>query len=82
MIRILLIYILPLLAPTIIYFIWAKKTKRQDIPWTSLAIAGVILLGLTAGGFSLWEQSPAGSEYTAPKLVDGKIVPAVLGKSE
>ncbi len=78
MIRILLIYILPLLAPTVLYFIWAKKSKRQDIPWISLAIAGIFFLGLTAGAFTLWDKPPAGSKYTAPKFIDGKVVPAVL----
>lgn len=78
MIRIIIIYILPLLAPTVIYFIWRKKTKRQDIPWIILLILGLFLLGLSAGAYTLLERSPAGSVYTAPKFINGEIVPAVL----
>lgn len=78
MFRVFFIYILPFVLPLCIYVIWAKKTNKRDIPYVSLIFIGLVLLGVVSGGLALWEGYSPEAKYVAPKLEQGKIVPASM----
>ncbi|MFN4283782.1 MAG: DUF6111 family protein [Alphaproteobacteria bacterium] len=89
MIRILLIYVLPLLAPSLLYLLWRLwQTKRRTgtvegdmrgimrrAPWVKLAAAGTALLALTLFIAALTGGEPAHEAYTPPHMENGKVVP-------
>ncbi|MEQ8388659.1 MAG: hypothetical protein RIE22_08095 [Alphaproteobacteria bacterium] len=89
MLRILLTYLVPLLLPTVIYFIWANRRARRlaadpeadaaremvPTPWLLLATAGVVLLALTLGAMALLGGSGIEGEYHPPTFRDGRIEP-------
>lgn len=91
MIRILFTYVLPLLLPSAIYFLWmlparrrAKAEGREDPfwekpPWLWLAGIGVLLFGASLAFFGLGEGGPAWSDYEPPRIEDGGIVPGRVG---
>ena len=89
MLRILFSYVVPLIVPTVIYFLWQAYLKRRTskaqsesgeaarrtIPWTWLAATGVGLLAVTLIALALVDGYPPGGVYQAPHLEDGRVVP-------
>lgn len=81
MLRLVLRFLLPLLAPTIAYFIWVWVMKRIGAerewkhPWHWLAVSGVVCMLAALGWFALTGGAPAGSVYVPPEWKDGKVVP-------
>ncbi len=87
MIRILLNYALPLLLPTVIYFIWAAQRRKgkgrsdseehwwQGGPWFWLAVSGFLLMAATLVAFGLTDGFEPGKTYQAPRWEGGKIIP-------
>ncbi len=83
MIRMLLIYVLPLALPLLAWLVWRRfivppsvPGDMRDEPWHWLALAGVVLMAATLGVFALWGESGGeGDIYVAPRLIDGKVVP-------
>lgn len=86
MIRILLQYLLPLVLPTVLFFIWAWFARRRGLaaapaagvretPWLWLAVAGVLLMGATLVAVALTSGADPGGVYQSPRYEDGRIVP-------
>ena len=81
MIRVALTILLPLLAPTAIYFLWLSTLGRaaeRNTPWTWLIIGGLaaaaialVVVGVDTGG------NQAGS-YVPPHVEDGHVVPGQI----
>ena len=80
--------VVPLLLPTAAYFLYLTAMRRRqgaaanapppDVPWTWLAIAGVVLLAVSLTAFALIGGAPPGSHYEPAQLIDGKIQPGRL----
>lgn len=80
MIRILFTYILPLLVPTVIYFLWLRfssGTQEREHPWPWLIGAGVLLAAIVLAGLALLGGTPDGV-YEPAHLEDGKLVPGQI----
>lgn len=88
MLRVLLTYVLPLIAPTLIYLLWRLWRIRRggpasapaadvwkDAPWVRLMAAGTGLLVTVLVIAALTGGSPAGDDYQPPRLEDGRVVP-------
>jgi hypothetical protein len=88
MARILLNYVLPLVAPALVFIVWTwargayirshggQPPAIEDGPWFWLALAGgVLLLAVLAGSAMLTEGGRPGDTYVPPTVIDGKIVP-------
>jgi hypothetical protein len=86
MIRIFFTYLLPLLLPMAVYFMFMLPAQRRAVaqgreaswektPWVLLAAAGVSLLGLTLGMLALHDGEPPWSHYDPPHMEDGHIMP-------
>ncbi|MCW9034991.1 MAG: hypothetical protein OQK35_07700 [Alphaproteobacteria bacterium] len=80
--RILLQYVLPILAPLIIYVTWLLlRGKGKKLPnWDEGLWFWLILLGLVFGMISLIffgvsGMEEKGGQYIAPRFEDGKILP-------
>lgn len=87
--RLLFTYLLPFLAPFIVYGLWLAfiryKARRagsaagrgwSDAPWTWLIVAGVILVSASLVSLGLVRDAPPGAKYFPPRLENGVIVPA------
>ena len=86
MTRVLIEYLLPLILPAAVFFIWAWLSRHQSAtggfqsrlregPWFWLILGGVVLM---AGGLvytALSTGGEAGGTYVAPRYEDGRIVP-------
>lgn len=90
MFRLLFTYVLPLVAPSLLYLVWNWVQMRRvlagkraepvpgfaDMPWLVLAGAGVSLLIVVLLGLAFFGGGGVpGSEYIPPHLEDGRIVP-------
>ena len=86
MIRIFFTYLLPLLLPTAVYFMFMLPAQRRAMarggeaswektPWMLLAAAGVSLLGLILGALALHDGESPWSHYDPPHMEDGHIIP-------
>lgn len=90
MFRLFFTYVLPLIAPTLVYLAWNWVQLRRslagkrveppptfaDMPWPFLAGAGVSLLVVTLLALALLDGgAPPGATYVPPHLEDGRIVP-------
>jgi hypothetical protein len=88
MARIALEFLIPILLPTAVYFLWLVHEQRrierlgrgeaprwQDAPWLWLAIAGAALTLVVAFAVALFGGDRAGSGYVPPRAIDGQIVP-------
>ena len=87
MIRIFFTYLLPLLLPTAIYFMFMLPAQRRakvqgeevswgKTPWLLLVGGGVALLCLTLGMLALHDGEPPWSLYTPPHMENGHIMPS------
>ena len=89
MLRIVLVYILPLLAPTLVFLTWVwlrgryvathggKAPAIEDGPWFWLIFSGGILVLITMGAMALFfgERGAPGDTYVPPHVIDGRVVP-------
>lgn len=87
MIRVFLLYVLPIALPSLIYFCWlafidksgedgsGKAAMVREGPWFRLILAGLglMIIGLIAAAVT-GGMNPDGV-YQAPYVKDGKIVP-------
>lgn len=83
MIRKILFHLVPFLLPFIAYglYLFATRKAREkgqafdEAPWFWLFTSGLVLL--IASLIAVWAVGgdPAGSEYIAPYVRDGKVVP-------
>jgi hypothetical protein len=87
MIRVFLLYVLPIILPGLLYFCWAAFIHKADNnkhskgailrqgPWFRLVLAGLCLMavGLTTAAIT-GGMTPDG-QYQAPYAKDGKIMP-------
>lgn len=81
MIRVVLTILLPLLAPTVIYFLWLYTVGRigeRSAPWTWLIVGGLaaaaavlVIVGVDTGG-------PQSGQYVPPHVEDGRLVPGQI----
>lgn len=92
--RILVAYLVPLLLPTGLYFLWMwvmgrrvaaasgkgadAEARAREVPWTWLAAAGVALLLVSLGAWSVWEGASPSAVYVPPHMEDGKLVPGTM----
>ena len=78
MMRILLEYILPLLAPTILYFLWmrfaANPQQQRETPWLWLAAAGLLFAVVILAAFELGGGNK-NDLYVPPHMENGTLVP-------
>ena len=89
MIRIALIYVLPLLAPTLLYVLWRLwqikrgtgsvegdvKSVVRRAPWVKLVATGTALLALTLLIAALTGGAPPNQAYEPPPRENGRVVP-------
>ena len=85
MTRILLTYVLPLVLPALVWYLWhqfrpqrpgeEQKKGWAAAPWPQLAVAGLILLAATLGAYALLVGGVPGEVYEPARLIDGKVVP-------
>lgn len=81
--RVFLQYILPFIAPTLVYLAWAWwKRRHQDEeapvekgPWFLLILAGFALAATSVIVFGLSKGHDPHSTYTPPSYKDGKVIP-------
>lgn len=78
---------LPLLGPTVLYFMWAKwESGRRapgdgpvrgigDAPWAWLALAGTVLAVASVLVFDRFTDKDVGSVYQPAHVEDGKLIP-------
>jgi hypothetical protein len=91
MFRIFFTFVLPLIAPAVIYLIWhtiqvrrVATGKREEptptfaeMPWFMLAGAGMSLLIVTLLALALFSSgAEPGKVYFPPHMENGKLVPA------
>ncbi len=91
MFRLFFTYVLPLIAPAILYLIWHTIQVRRviagkrvdptpsfaEMPWLILAGAGLSLLVVVLMGFVLFGGgADPGTSYVPPHMEDGRLVPA------
>ncbi|MFZ5792216.1 MAG: DUF6111 family protein [Pseudomonadota bacterium] len=78
--------VVPLLLPTLLYFGYMTVTRRRaqaagqarafkDVPWTWLAVAGVVLVAVTLAAMALFGGAEPGSRYQLPSLEGGQVKP-------
>jgi heme/copper-type cytochrome/quinol oxidase subunit 2 len=88
MARIILNYLIPLLLPMLMYFLWVlvirKKLKPSSDPQAGItrlgifwaAVAGVIIMLISIITVAFMGGAPPGKgQYESPRLENGKIVP-------
>lgn len=92
MIRVFFTYLLPLLLPMAVYFMFMLPARRrakargeegswEKTPWLLLGSAGVALLGLTLGMLALHDGEPPWSHYEPPHMEGGHIMPGAFSDS-
>jgi len=83
MIRIFLLYILPLLFPAAVYFLWVKlrnseekdgEEPRND-PWFWLILAGLMLMGAALAVTAVTDEKVTEGAFEPDRLEGGRIVP-------
>ena len=90
MTRIILQTIIPLVLPTVLYFIYVTFLRRKDPnadidmpkPWFRLAAAGLGLVVISLGAIAVTTGDKPGERYVAPRQVDGRIIPGHIVRDE
>ena len=91
MFRLFFTYILPLAAPTALYFLWlwwrrrrqgpeAENNDDQSVPWVVLLGSGLSLLVATLLAFTFGSGGDLESKYVPPSFEGGKIKPGEFRK--
>ncbi len=87
--RTFLTIILPLIAPTLVFFVWSWFAKRraeaeqrhqpipawQTWPWARLSLAGAVLTALTLSAVAMMRDNPLGARYVPPRIENGELIP-------
>lgn len=90
MTRILITYVLPLVLPALVWYLWHQfrpqkpgQTEERKgwsaAPLPQLSVAGLILLALTLGSIALLVGGDPGEVYEPARLIDGEVVPGGHG---
>ncbi|CCQ72728.1 hypothetical protein [Magnetospira sp. QH-2] len=92
MTRILLQYLLPLLAPLMVYVIWVIVSKKAGDdgllvtiakgPWFWLLLAGFLLTMTVLGTLAIVGSGDTEGTFQSPRWEDGKIVPGRIVPAE
>ena len=79
MIRILLLYLLPVLTVAALYLVWVYRNKIQSPPKAVIIVFCIVAVIIGIVGYFLHDDnfSPETS-YTAPHIENGQIVPAKM----
>ena len=79
MIRVALTILLPLLAPTAIYFLWLYTIGRvgERTPWTWLIVGGLVAAAVALVIVGVGSGSRSGT-YVPPHVEDGRLVPGQI----
>lgn len=89
MIRQILTILIPLIAPTVAYFIWGwfMRKRKHDLeegkhldswqtwPWRYLVGSGAILMMISLLLLGLSADGNLEGTYVPPKVIDGELVP-------
>lgn len=81
MIRVALTILLPLLAPTAIYFLWLYTLGRaaeRNTPWTWLIIGGLVAAAIALVGIGVDTGGDQAGHYVPPHVEDGRVVPGQI----
>ncbi|MEQ8601690.1 MAG: DUF6111 family protein [Marivibrio sp.] len=87
--RTFLTVVLPLIAPTIVFFIWAWFAKKraekeerhepipawQNWPWARLVLTGAVLTALTLSAVAMMREAAPGQRYVPPRIENGELIP-------
>jgi hypothetical protein len=82
MLRILLTYLIPLIAPFVIYTLYVRITGKHNAeealktPWFWLVASGLALIVLSLIVTAVMTGSDPTGTYIPPHLEDGRIVPS------
>jgi hypothetical protein len=86
--RFFLQFVLPFLAPTLLFIAWAWMTRHQAAggwvermqkgPWFWLVLSGMVLVLGGLGVLAVTGGGEPGSRIIAPYLEDGRVVPAEI----
>ncbi len=82
MIRIIFTYLLPLIAPFLIYGIYVRLSHRPhpedalQTPWFWLIVTGLVLIIVALVATGLLTGSDPSGTYIPPRLEGGRIVPS------
>jgi hypothetical protein len=86
--RFFLVYVVPLLLPSALYFgfgLLARRLAKRGgplgvwflrLPWFWLGLSGLVLLGISLTVYSLTSGSAPRQTYVPPHFEDGRVVPA------
>jgi Family of unknown function (DUF6111) len=80
MIRVALTILLPLLAPTAIYFLWLYTIGRvgeRGAPWTWLIVGGLVAAAVALVVIGVGSGSRTGT-YVPPHVESGRLVPGQI----
>lgn len=86
MTRILLTYVVPLVLPTIAWYVWTRLSGPKApgpgraggwsaAPWPALGASGVVLLAATLGALALLTGAGPGEVYAPAQFIDGEVAP-------
>ena len=88
MLRVLLLFVAPLAAPTVVYILWRTFAPRraggseaiqagqwERLPWLWLSVVGVVLLVITLGWMAMTGGGAPDARYQPPRMIDGRIEP-------
>lgn len=82
MIRILLFYLLPLCVVIALYLIWVYREKIKSPPKAVIIVIIIALISIAFAGYILRKENfNAESSYHAPRIENGKIIPAQITPS-
>jgi RsiW-degrading membrane proteinase PrsW (M82 family) len=75
----LLFYLLPISTAISLYLVWVYRNRIKSPPKAIIIIFCIVLAIIAVAGYFLRDDdfSPE-SSYTAPHIVEGKIVPAKI----
>ena len=81
MIRVALTILLPLLAPTAIYFLWLSTLGRaaeRNTPWTWLIVGGLVAAGAALVVVGVGTGGNQAGSYVPPHVENGHVVPGQI----
>lgn len=80
MLRLLLIYGVPMFLPTLCFNFYRRffKPVKTKYPWVKLLTIGLVLTGISLYFFTTFDKAPPSAQYTPPKFKNGTLVPAQM----
>ena len=78
---------IPLLLPSLGYWIYLSIRQKQGLPfreisWTALIVAGVALAAIALSILWYADSAPTDGHYVPPTVVDGVVVPGHFEPAE